>query len=311
METARTMEQKSEWKRQMEEIVAKQALALNYEYGITCRVLPARTEGTTHQMALALDLTHSSHDFDLEWVVSFGDRPEDPIESRLVGPETVGGALWQETHRSIDDFRRALTGLPYYVQAFFAGRRSQERGEDAIHGRRSIKRFQDQAVSRQEIEKLIEAAIQAPNHKLTQPWKFYVLGPQAREAYGTALGKRKAKKATDAQQAAEITNKVAQEHRALPAMIAVAMTQAEEPEMREEDYAATYMAIQNLALTAHELGLGTHIKTGAVMSDPEARVAIGVADGERVVATIHVGKPAEVPAARPRKGPAEVTVWKA
>ena len=40
--------------------------------------------------------------------------------------------------------------------------------------------------------------------------------------------------------------------------------------------AAGMMAVQNIALAATELGLGTHIKTGAVMSDPGARAAMGV-----------------------------------
>jgi nitroreductase len=180
---------------------------------------------------------------------------------------------------------------------------------DAILSRRSIKRFTPREVTREEVERMVQAAVHAPNHRLTQPWRFYVLGPEARRAYGAALGQRKAKKAPDAQAAAEIVEKVAGEHAALPAMLAVAMVLAENPEIREEDFAATFMAIQNLSLAAHELGLGTHIKTGAVMDDPAARAAIGVPEGERVVATIHLGEPAEQPALRARNEPAQVTVW--
>jgi nitroreductase len=181
--------------------------------------------------------------------------------------------------------------------------------QDAILTRRSIKRFTSREVERAEIEKVIQAAVHAPNHKMTQPWRFYVLGPEARRAYGVALGSRKAKKAADPAAAREVVEKVAEEHRALPAMIAVAMTLAESPEVREEDYAATFMAIQNLILAAHELGLGTHIKTGAVMDDPAARAAIRAAENERVVATIHLGEPAELPPVKPRNEPSAVTIW--
>ena len=59
-------------------------------------------------------------------------------------------------------------------------------------------------------------------------------------------------------------------------MIAVAVVDNENPEIREEDYAAAMMAMQNIMLAAVELGLGTHIKTGAVMGDPAARAAVGV-----------------------------------
>jgi nitroreductase len=65
---------------------------------------------------------------------------------------------------------------------------------EAIATRRSIKAFTDREISREEIERLLDAACQAPNHRMTEPWRFYVLGPEARAAYGAALGARKAKR---------------------------------------------------------------------------------------------------------------------
>jgi nitroreductase len=180
---------------------------------------------------------------------------------------------------------------------------------DAIAARRSIKRFADAEVTREQLAALLDAAVLAPNHRLTEPWRFYVLGPEARHAYGLALGARKARKLTDPDAAAAMRNSVAAEHRALPAMIAVAMVQSENAEVREEDYAAVLMGVNNVALTALELGLGTHIKTGGVMSDPAARAAVGVPDGERIVAIVNVGVPAEVPAAKPRRTAASLTTW--
>ena len=147
------------------------------------------------------------------------------------------------------------------------------RASDAIQQRRSIKRFTEREVTRQEIETLLAAATLAPNHRLTQPWRFYVLGPEARHAYGLALGDRKARKIEDPEAARAMRETVAAEHRALPVMIAVAVVNTQEAEQREEDYAAAMMAIQNIALTAVELGLGTHLKTGGVMSDAAAVVA--------------------------------------
>lgn len=180
---------------------------------------------------------------------------------------------------------------------------------DAIQNRRSIKRFTDRAVRREEIESLLAAAPLAPNHKLTQPWRFYVLGPEARHAYGLALGNRKAKKLEDPAAAQTMRDAVANEHRALPAMIAVAVVTSESPETREEDYAATMMAIQNLSLMAVAAGLGTHIKTGAVMEDPAARAAAGVPDGQRIIAVVNVGEPADVPPAKRRESAATYTTW--
>jgi nitroreductase len=183
------------------------------------------------------------------------------------------------------------------------------RPSDAIQTRRSIKRFTDRAVTREEVEALLDAATLAPNHRLTLPWRFYVLGPEARHAYGLALGGRKARKLEDPEAARALRETVAAEHRALPCMIAVAVVTSENPEIREEDYAAVMMGVQNLALAAVEMGLGTHIKTGAVMGDPAARAAAGVPDDQRIVAVVNVGEPAELPAPKKRSPAREHTTW--
>jgi nitroreductase len=183
------------------------------------------------------------------------------------------------------------------------------RASDAIRERRSIKRFADRPVSREEIETLLDAATLAPNHRLTQPWRFYVLGPEARYGYGLALGERKARKLDDPERAQALRDTVAREHAALPCMIAVAVVNTDDAETRDEDYAAAMMAVQNLALAAVDLGLGTHIKTGGVMSDASARSAAGVRDNERIVAIVNVGVPADVPPPKKREPTSTFTTW--
>ncbi|MEP6991532.1 MAG: nitroreductase [bacterium] len=180
---------------------------------------------------------------------------------------------------------------------------------DALHGRRSIRQFKGRDVTRAEVETMLDAAVAAPNHRLTQPWRFYVLGPQARHAYGLSLGNRKAKKIEDPAAADTMRNNVAAEHAALPLMIVVSCVEDANPEIREEDVAATMMAVQNLMIAAVSLGLGTHMKTGAVMQDPAARAAAGVPEGERVVAVLNVGEPTTVPPAKDRKSGTSLTTW--
>lgn len=180
---------------------------------------------------------------------------------------------------------------------------------EAIAARRSVKQFTDRPITRDEIARLLDAAVLAPNHRMTQPWRFHVLGPVARRAYGAALGARKAEKVEDPEAARAVIDKVAAAEAALPAEIAVSMTLDANPEIREEDYAATMMAVQNLMLAAAAAGFGTHIKTGAIMDDPRARAAVGVPEGERIVAIVQLGEPAVMPEAKARKAAAEVTTW--
>jgi nitroreductase len=180
---------------------------------------------------------------------------------------------------------------------------------EALSARRSVKSFTDRLLQREEIERLLDAAVLAPNHRMTQPWRFHVLGPVARRGYGEALGARKAGRMEDAKAAELVRRKVADEHAALPSMIAVSMRLDENPEVREEDYAAAFMAIENLSLAAVAMGLGVHIKTGAVMDDPHAREAAGIPEGERLVAIVNVGEPAAVAASKPRTPAGELTRW--
>jgi nitroreductase len=180
---------------------------------------------------------------------------------------------------------------------------------EAIESRRSIKAFTDRPITREEIEGLLEAAVRAPNHRMTQPWRFYVLGPEARRGYGRALGARKARRVEDPEAARQVVDKVEGTHASLPAMLAVSVVLDDNPEIREEDYAATFMALQNLSLAAVASGLGTHLKTGAVMDDPRAREAVGVPDGERIVAILELGEPAATPDAKPRSPASELTSW--
>lgn len=180
---------------------------------------------------------------------------------------------------------------------------------DNILGRRSIREFTDREISREEVGRLLDAGVHAPNHRMTQPWRFYVLGPESRRAYGAVLGARKAKRVEDSEAAQAVVEKVADKHASLPAMLAVSVVLDDNPEIREEDYAAAYMAVQNISLAAHALGLGTHIKTGAVMDDPGARKAAGVVEGERIVAIIELGEPAVLPDPKPRTPAIDYTVW--
>lgn len=180
---------------------------------------------------------------------------------------------------------------------------------EAIHSRRSVKKFTDRVVTPAEIEALLSVVPFAPNHRLTQPWRFHVLGPEARGGYGAALGARKARKVDDPAAASELVQKIADEHRALPAMIVFSVVRDDNPEIAEENYAAAMMGIQNFCLAAVAAGLGTHIKTGAIMDDPAARAAVGLPDNERVIAVVNLGEPAELPAAKPRASAADYTSW--
>jgi hypothetical protein len=130
-EEIREKEEEKSWKDEVQEMLAQNALAFNYEYGITCRILPIETEEGVHVARLMLDLTHSGFDIDMEFQARFADDPTGNVSWKLTAVEGAPGTVWEEVHRSHDDFRKAVSGLPYFVQGFFAGRRAQEAAQSA------------------------------------------------------------------------------------------------------------------------------------------------------------------------------------
>lgn len=179
----------------------------------------------------------------------------------------------------------------------------------AIRERVSVKEYTEASVPRGTIEELLELAVLAPNHRMTEPLGFRVLGEAGRRAYAEALARRKARNVDDPDAARLVVERVVTRTTAVPSMIGVLVHEADDPEVREEDYATAFMAIQNLCLAAVSRGLGTHIKTGAVLGEASLRAALEVAGDERLAAIVFLGEPAEVPAPRDRTPAAEITRW--
>lgn len=180
---------------------------------------------------------------------------------------------------------------------------------DAIRNRRSVKEYSDEPVDRETLVSLLELAVLAPNHRMTEPWGFIVLGPEARRAYGQIKGGRRARKVDDPDVAETIRRKTIEETVALPALVAFTQRLSDDPEIREEDFASVYMGIQNVLLASMEFGLGAHVKTGAVLEDPVTRAAFGVGPDERVVALVQLGTPLSTPRPKPRRRATEHTRW--
>lgn len=181
--------------------------------------------------------------------------------------------------------------------------------EQAIRDRVSVKEYRPEPVPRERLERLLELAILAPNHRMTQPLEFRVLGPEAKRAYADALAARKTKSIDDPETAEAVRQKVVRRTTSVPTIVGVVVAVDDDPEIREEDYATAFMAIQNLSLAAVEMGLGTHIKTGAVMNDPPLREALAVGSGQRLAALVFVGAPAEVPDPKKRDPATGRTAW--
>jgi nitroreductase len=145
--------------------------------------------------------------------------------------------------------------------------------DDAIRARRTIKAYAPLPVARETLEELFELARWAPNHHLTNPWRFRVLGPEALARLKEAAGPEAAAKLDRA-----------------PTLVVSSAVLSGDPERDEEDLHATAVATYILLLGAHARGLAGYWRTPGVLRTAEGRAAVGLGEDERFVGLVHLGE---------------------
>jgi nitroreductase len=146
--------------------------------------------------------------------------------------------------------------------------------EDAIRTRRTHKAYGTEPVPRETLEELLELARWAPNHNLTNPWRFRVLGPDSLAELKRAAGPEAAAKLDRA-----------------PTLVVASQVRSDDAQQDEEDLCAVSAAIGYVLLAAHARGLAGYWRTPEVLRSAEGRAAVGVPDNERVLGLIHLGPP--------------------
>lgn len=153
---------------------------------------------------------------------------------------------------------------------------------ELIRTRRTVGSFTEQPVDPAIIEEMLESAIYAPNHKMTQPWRFLFMQGAMRQQYATLRSEMGAEKGKNPE-------REFQKFMNVPLFLFVVMKESEHAHTREEDYAATSALIQNLLLLAWDQAIGSAWKS--YPDDPRLNRLIGLNEGEVVVGVIHLGYP--------------------
>ncbi|HVF52838.1 MAG TPA: nitroreductase family protein [Actinomycetota bacterium] len=158
------------------------------------------------------------------------------------------------------------------------------------------------------MERLLAAAVRAPTHHLTQPWRFVVLTGSALGEFGDAWVRGAEREGKDPE---GIRDKALR----APVIIAVIETpKTHHARVQEiEEHYATGAAIQNILLAAHAAGMGAMLRTGPAAHIPEVLEHLGVDPDELVAGYIYLGYPPEDQTDRPltrRTDPAELTTWR-
>lgn len=165
--------------------------------------------------------------------------------------------------------------------------------ETAVRTRRTHKAYGPDPVPRATLDALFDLARWAPNHNLTNPWRFRVVGAGALERLKAAAGEEAAVKLDRA-----------------PTLVAVSAVQrGDDPAADEEDLMAVACAAYVVLLGAHARGLAGYWRTPAVLPTPEGRAALGIPDDERPIGLLYLGTPRQEQRAPERAAVADVVTY--
>jgi nitroreductase len=164
--------------------------------------------------------------------------------------------------------------------------------EEAIRSRRTHKAYGAEPVDRATLAELLDLARWAPNHHLTNPWRFRVLGPGALARLKEAAGPEAAGKLDRA-----------------PTLVAVSVVQTGDAVADEEDLCAAACAAYIVLLAAHGRGLAGYWRTPAVLRSAEGRGALGIGEDEHAIGLLHLGSARQEQRAPERAPVADVIAY--
>ncbi len=181
-------------------------------------------------------------------------------------------------------------------------RRSLRLLGERIRGRRTVAQFLKQPVARKLILEAIEVARWAPNHHVTEPWHFYLLGREsvarAVELTRMIVAENRNEKLADFKAAAAAER---------PGWLVVTCRRSDDELREREDYASCCCAIQNLMLYLSEAGVASKWSTGAITRDARFFELLGVDPAQAfIVGLIFYGYPRITPGQK-RRDVGEIT----
>ena len=176
----------------------------------------------------------------------------------------------------------------------------------AIYGRRSAWKFADRPVDRMAIERMLDAAIWAPNHRLTEPWRFFVLEQESlqRSRAAELAADFQMQRTGDQRRADAARQKVLEP----PVVIYVYTVPGPDDETTKENYASVCIASHNISLAGTAEGMAVTWETGGATRHPGLKELLGADESWEMATMLLIGHPGEHPASR-RSPASGVVSW--
>jgi nitroreductase len=165
---------------------------------------------------------------------------------------------------------------------------------EAILTRRSVPKVSDRAPESEEIQRLLDVAVRAPNHHLTEPWRFVVLKGEALDRLGSAMAERVRQQYADDPDLEKRVEVERARPRRAPVIVVIIYSPSDNPKAIErEDRYAVGALMQNILLAAHASGLGAYLRTGPAAEYEGVHRFFDLNDGEEIAGFIYLGYPIE------------------
>lgn len=166
---------------------------------------------------------------------------------------------------------------------------------ELIQHRRSVKPVDcdpEIPVERAILERLFEAAIFAPTHGMTEPWRFSVYQGEAKVKLAEKLQEVYQKETPASEFKEEKFKKLKDTPLQAPVLITIGMDRSEDSKIPEiEEIEAVACAVQNMHLLASSLGLGAYWSSPPVVFSDEVRDFVGLSTRGKVLGLFYVGWP--------------------
>ena len=183
---------------------------------------------------------------------------------------------------------------------------------DAIFRRRNVKEFTGEPISDETLERLFSTAVWAPNHRMTEPTRFFAIRKDS------AMRHKIAEVAWQTTYDGVVNPNPAQKQRSAdasrdrvlnaPAMVYVYSLTGDNEEVTQENYATSCCAVQNMALAAVAEGLYMDWSTGGLTKLPALAQTLGADEDWTMVGVVFIGKSDAVPNTQ-RMPHSEVVSW--
>lgn len=164
---------------------------------------------------------------------------------------------------------------------------------EALYRRRMAWQFKDRPVPREALDRMLATAVWAPNHRLTEPWRFFVLekGSKARNK-AADLAYEFSMERNNNPTRAEAARRAVWDP---PVVVYIYCVPGPNDEVTKENYGAVCCAAHNISLAGVAEGLAVTWETGGVTRHPKLRQVLGAQEDWQMAVMLSIGVPTTTP----------------